>query len=269
MLHFKNAFINPYTLRGKGKASIGGALAAIYSVSILSSVYYLPFSASAFITAFAVQRLSKFNGRKRDKFVISDTMEMIKSMSEAKAMTRYSAVLSSIPKDFKHYLQIKNSMEKFRLTGDVDDSFGAMIKSGDKQLRDIGAILYSSFVTGSNTSSASSWFIKKNSATMKYGLKLLPMAENSELMLISGINFFFPLFAGITLNIIRFSSPGAYTSSYIPLLGLFIFYILSVNYVTLKNSFIARGKYIIRVLELSAFASLVVQIALHASYLML
>ncbi|MCL5680119.1 MAG: hypothetical protein M1465_02145 [Candidatus Marsarchaeota archaeon] len=241
----------------------------LYSVSIVSSIYYLPLSASAFMLAIAVQKLSKHGYKGRDKFVISDTFEMMKSMSAAKKKPRYSNILSSMPRDFKHYNLVKRSLVKFKLTGDAESSFGEMLGSVDKRLRDIGTILYSSFITGSDISGISSWFIKKNSSAMRYGMRILPLAENSELMLSSGINFFFPLFAGITINIIKFSSPGAYASSYLSMFAIFIFYIITVNYATLKNSFAARDGYFIKVLSLTAFASLAMQLAVRVSSFML
>ncbi|MEM0154260.1 MAG: hypothetical protein QW814_00275 [Methanothrix sp.] len=160
-------------------------------------------------------------------------------------------------------------MKKFRATGNAEFAFGKMVSERDPSLSILGITLYSGFSCCGSIAGASEWMSSKCSALMGHIAKMAQMSESSDTMLASGINFFFPVFAGITINIIRFSSPTGYQSYSIALVAMFLYYIIAVNYSTASNSLHPRDGIFIRTLQMSAIASFIMQVALRLSAFML
>ena len=116
---------------------------------------------------------------------------------------------------------------------------------------------------------ASKWMKAKCSGLMGQIAKMAQISESGDTMIASGINFFFPIFAGITINILKFSSPAGYQVYSMALIAMFLYYIMAVNYSTLSNSLRPRGGVVMRTLRMGALASLIMQAALRLSAFML
>jgi hypothetical protein len=245
------------------------AVSAIYIGSITVSIYSIWLSIPIFLSAIALHGLSRVDRTSGWKSSSTDTLSILQSIAKSPKSTSYSKVMHSIPPEFRYRNEAKSAMERFRATGNAKFAFGKMVSEKNPSLSVLGIVLYSGFSGGTSTSEASRWMAAKCSALMKQIAKMARMSESSDTMVASGINFFFPVFAGITINIIRFSSPAGYQSYSIALTAMFLYYIIAVNYSTASNSLRPHDGILVRTLSMSAIASFVMQAALRLSAFML
>lgn len=261
-----SAFAKPKHAFGSHTAT---AAAAMYIASMAVSFYSVWISVPIFLSAIVLHGLSKAGQDSRWKSSPMETISILKSISQSPKGTSYSKAMNSMPPGFRHSNAIKSAMKKFRATGNAEFAFGKMVSEKDPGLSAIGMALYSSFSGGTGLTEASSWILAKCSALMGHIAKMTQMSESSDMMVASGINFFFPVFAGITINIIRFSSPVGYQSYSIALIAMFMYYIMAVNYSTSSNSPRPHDGIFMRTLQMSAIASFIMQAALRLSAFML
>ncbi len=80
---------------------------------------------------------------------------------------------------------------------------------------------------------------------------------------------FFPMFAGITVNIMRFSIPGLKPGYYTALVAIFMYYVIVANYISSRDSVAFWSSPLLRTLRLSSFASIIMQASMRLSYIML
>ena len=245
------------------------AAAAMYLASIAVSFYSVWTSAPIFLSAIVFHRLSKDGQDSKWKSSPTETISILQSISQSPKGTSYSKAMHSIPPGFRHSNSVKSAMKKFRATGNAEFAFGKMVSGKDPSLSILGIVLYSGFSGGTGLTGASRWVLAKCSALMGHIAKMTRMSESSDMMVSSGINFFFPVFAGITINIIRFSSPAGYQSYSLALIAMFMYYIMAVNYSTSSNSLRPHDGIFMRTLQMSAIASFIMQAALRLSAFML
>lgn len=265
-MHWYKLYIKSFE---KNTQHIAKALAlALLVFSIAISPYYLVCS---FISASAgtallylYKRLFKIESSQKSGIISS-----LKLLSLHSHMTRASNARSSIHPGSEYSKETNLSLKKYRLTGNPMLSFSSMMKSSDFKLRKLGIILYLSFSDGILLNKLASVNLEKNSIDLHYSDALIPLLSNTEIMTLSGTNLFFPIFAGITLNIIKFSAPSVYSGSAIALVAIFIFYIISANVVTVENSFNNKSGAITKIIQLSAFASLALEATLRISSMMI
>ncbi|MEM0201611.1 MAG: hypothetical protein QXR73_00325 [Candidatus Micrarchaeaceae archaeon] len=245
------------------------ALAAIYTTSIMVSIFSPWIAIPLLILAMVMHSASKAGVVSGWKSSPTDTISILQSIAKSPQNTSYSKVSRSITPGFRHRNMVNSAMKRFRATGNAEFAFGKMASEKDPSLSILGITLYSGFSGCGSISRASKWMAGKCSTMMEHIAKMAHISESSDTMLASGINFFFPVFAGITINIIRFSSPAGYQSYSIALVAMSIYYIIAVNYSTASNSLRPREGIFIRTLQRSAFASFVMQVALRLSAFML
>lgn len=243
--------------------------AAMYAASIAVSVYSLWLSLLILLSATALYSFSRTGKHSNWKSSQIETISILESISQGPKRTSYSIAMHSMQPGFRHSNAVKSAMKKFRATGNSEFAFGKMVSQSDPGLSILGITLYSSFSGSTGLIGASKLMATKCSAFMGHIAKMAQMSENSDMMVASGINFFFPVFAGITINIIRFSSPAGYQSYSIALIAMFLYYVISVNYSTASNSMRPRDHVFMRTLQMSALASFIMQAALRLSAFML
>ncbi len=245
------------------------AAAAMYVASIMVSVYSVWVSLPILISAVVLHSLPKARLDQKWKYSPMDTISILQYMSKSPRGTSCSKLMRSMPPGFIHSSKVKSAMTKFWATGNPEFAFGKMVSDKDPILSTLGVVLYSAFSGGVDITRASSWILSKCTALMAHIAKMMQMSESSDMMIATGINFFFPVFSGITINIIKFSSPAGYQSYSMALVAMFMYYIIAVNYSAASNSLRPKEGIFVRTLRMSAIASFIMQAALRVSALML
>ncbi|MCL4387751.1 hypothetical protein M1567_01205 [Candidatus Marsarchaeota archaeon] len=269
MQSYSNLVRKPVALKRAFGSNASMAVAAMYVGSIAVSMYSVLLSLPIMLSAMVLHGLSKSGPDWGWKSTPISTLSILHSVSQSQKSTSYSKVMHSIPSEFRYRSEIKSAMKRFKATGDAKFSFGKLVSNNDPSLSAIGIILYSAFSGGAGMAGASKWMKAKCSGLMGQIAKMAQISESSDTMIASGINFFFPIFAGITINILRFASPSGYKVYSTALIAMFLYYIMAVNYSTLSNSLRPRDGVVMRTLRMSALASLVMQAALRLSAFML
>jgi hypothetical protein len=245
------------------------AVAAMYVGSIAVSMYSVWLSLPIMLSAMVLHGLLNADQNSNWKSTPTGTLSILQSISQSQKSTSYSKVMHSIPSEFRYRSEIKSAMKRFKATGNAKFSFGKLVSNKDPSLSVLGITLYSAFSGGAGMASASNWMKAKCSVLMGQIAKMAQISESGDTMVASGINFFFPIFAGITINILRFSSPAGYQVYSMALIAMFLYYIMAVNYSTLSNSLRPRDGVAMRTLRMGALASLIMQAALRLSAFML
>ncbi len=243
-----------------------------YSISLLLSIFSFIYAFPIFIAGFVLHKHKNKADRASsniDRHSISDTLNMLNSLSISRGNTRSLSVTSAIPPYFAYKKEVNLSLKEFRITGNSHKSFAVLISSPKIQLRKIGILLYSSFNWGYDIKKSAIQILKNDSERLSYASKAIPMLSNAEAMVALGTNFFFPAFAGVIISIIKFSSPKLYISSSMLLASFFMYYIISVNYASSHKYNTPLKARIMQTFGLSSVAAMVMSLTLQLSSMMI
>ncbi|MCL4404528.1 hypothetical protein M1583_00870 [Candidatus Marsarchaeota archaeon] len=261
--------INSKKWRGLNRRYAETVAILAYAAAIIAVFYYLPYAISFFAFGLFIHALARNKKESGSALRHSATMEFIRSLSESGPKTKSAAIMSSIPVGFNYKDELYKAIASLKFGVDSETAFSEMLSSSDFNLRKIGLILYSCFRHGVRIKDAARLELENDSEKIRYAIKASPMLANSEAMMLGSTNFFFPAFAGITLNIMKFSNGSAYTATSTLLMCLFVYYIANVNF-----GYISRHRFSFldktaRVMRLSAFAAIVMGAVLEISSIML
>lgn len=144
----------------------------------------------------------------------------------------------SLSQDFWFYKDMREAISKYTMQGNAELSFSKPLMSDSGALREITAALVQRLDNGVEILGPLKEIRRRIGANSRHRLKTLCSALNSDSVARLGSVAFFPAFAGISLQIVKFtnSSEGFAAAKPWALVAIFAFYIIYTNIINFRYS---------------------------------
>jgi len=131
---------------------------------------------------------------------------------------------------------MREAMSRYTMHGDAKSSFSKLLASDSAALREISAAIVQRLDSGTGMLGPLKEIKRRISAERKYKLKALGGTLNANSVARLGSALFVPTFAGISLQIVRFTGQGFSDAKAWTLVAVFAFYIISANMINFRYS---------------------------------
>ena len=175
--------------------------------------------------------------------------------------TEQTSTLKLIEMSLSNELWFRKDMEeavsRYRMHGDAGSAFSKLLSSDTTALREATAAIVQGLDSGTGMLGPLKEIKRRIGAERRYALKAMGGTLNADSVSRLGSALFFPAFAGISLQIVRFTDAGQGFSSAKAwvLMATFAFYIISANMINFRYS---RGPMIAEKSALSCAIGIIV-----------
>ena len=225
-------------MRNKALTAICTASASLSIAAALASSAYIAIML-ALLSLAAFYMLHKRSGgddNRRDNDVLQFVSNLIDNYSNSINTARLLGI--SLSKDFWFYKEMKDSVSKYSIDGSAEASFSKLLGSDSMALRHIASIIAQRLDSGAEILDPLKEIRRRIILDSRYKLRSLGSVLNSNSVVGLGSMLFFPAFAGISLQIIRFTniSQGISAANPLPLIAIFAFYMVYINTLNFRYS---------------------------------
>jgi hypothetical protein len=183
----------------------------------------------AVIIFLVLRRGSGGDGNRLDSDSIRFVERLIDNYSDSMSTPRLIEL--SLSPDLWFCKDIEGSLSRYALHGNAELAFSGPLDSSNNALREIAAALVQRLDSGADILNSLKGIRRRLRSDSRYRLKLLGGALSSDSVARLGSAFFFPAFAGISLQIMDFASAsqGFAAANASVVAAIFAFYIISTN----------------------------------------
>ncbi len=183
-----------------------GVITGLSSLALLSttlSIYYLPIMFLVGLALFIIYKRG-FGGRAdiidREADMLIDAM----IINYRRCKNPIELVSISIKREWRIYERVNTAIDEYKASASLD-VFDRLLKDGSRKIRLIAILISRSVRDNGNFYEDLSGLAELFSKQNRYKMKSYGVVKNGSAVVNMGTMLFFPLFAGIGLNIINFA----------------------------------------------------------------